>query len=73
MSIPGLPGSGRSCLLGDEAKKGSTTSMHKNVFETEVSLGYDLGLLSSYSDFPAEDLCEWYGTQRLSSPAHQLS
>ena len=29
----------RSCLVGDQAKKGSTTAMHKNIFETEVSFG----------------------------------
>jgi len=26
----------RSCLLGDQAKKSSTTAMHKNIFETEL-------------------------------------
>ena len=29
----------RSCLLGDQTKEGSTTAMHKNIFETEVSFG----------------------------------
>ena len=31
----------RSCILGDQAKKGSTSAMHKNIFETEVSFGQD--------------------------------
>lgn len=26
----------RSCILGDQAKKGSTSAMHKNIFETEL-------------------------------------